>query len=295
MRKHLLTRSVLACLAAILLALGGCNLVYKQNIQQGNALDQEDLDKLRLGMSMNQVSFLLGTPSVQDPFHHDRWDYVSSFSRRGDEPVARKVTLYFEDGSLAEMIGVESDEFIFEEESTPQPARKSADTNVDTADSEPEVTPLAAPVAEEVTYSPEQPGTPVNDLGTQTIASSAEPETANSDEPGSIDAYGDNQLVADDGMEPPESAIEPQPLQTETEVWEIQFGAFDVEDNADDMAQRLRAAGYEAFIVPQETNDGRWRYLVRYSLNGNQAAADATRSTILDQLGINGFVIPPGG
>ena len=295
MRKHALTRPVLACLATSLLALGGCNLVYKQNIQQGNALEQEDLDKLRLGMSMNQVSFLLGTPSIQDPFHHDRWDYVSSFSRRGDEPVARKVTLYFEDGSLVEMIGVESDEFIFEEESTPQPARESGNTTVDTADSQLEVTPLAAPVAEEVTYSPEEPVTPPDNLETQPIASSAEPGTAESVEPGSNDSHGENQLVAEDDMETTEPAVEPSPLQTESKVWEIQLGAFDVQDNANVMAQRLRAAGYEAFIVPQETDDGRWRYLVRYSLNGDQAAADATRSAILDQLGINGFVIPPGG
>ncbi len=96
-------------------------------------------------------------------------------------------------------------------------------------------------------------------------------------------------------METTEPAVESSPLQTESKVWEIQLGAFDVQDNANVMAQRLRAAGYEAFIVPQETDDGRWRYLVRYSLNGDQAAADATRSAILDQLGINGFVIPPGG
>ena len=109
-----MTKRFLLALALSLFAITGCNLVYKQNIQQGNAIEQEDLDKLRLGMTKNQVSFLLGTPAVRDPFHRDRWDYVSTFSRRGDEAVMRKVTLYFENGTLSEMIGVEADEFIFE-------------------------------------------------------------------------------------------------------------------------------------------------------------------------------------
>lgn len=93
--------AILLCLPL----LGGCNLIYKQNIQQGNALEQEDLDQLEAGMSKNQVAFLLGTPAIQDPFHHDRWDYVSSFSRRGGEPVRRLVTLNFENDTLTSFTG----------------------------------------------------------------------------------------------------------------------------------------------------------------------------------------------
>lgn len=88
----------------------GCNIIYKQNIQQGNALEQEDLDQLELGMSKNQVAFLLGTPAIQDPFHHDRWDYFSSFARRGGDPVRRLVTLEFENDTLTFMRGVREGE-----------------------------------------------------------------------------------------------------------------------------------------------------------------------------------------
>ena len=42
----------------------GCNLIYKQNIQQGNAIEQDDLDELYIGMNQRQVLFVLGTPSV---------------------------------------------------------------------------------------------------------------------------------------------------------------------------------------------------------------------------------------
>src|SRR5210317_94387 len=88
----------------------GCNLIYKQNIQQGNALEQDDLDELYVGMNQRQVLFVLGTPSVKDPFHRDRWDYVQTFSRRGNPMITRTVTLYFENGLLAEIEG-ENDPF----------------------------------------------------------------------------------------------------------------------------------------------------------------------------------------
>ncbi len=83
----------------------GCNLIYKQNIQQGNAIEQDDLDELYIGMNQRQVLFVLGTPSVRDPFHQDRWDYVQTFSRRGNPMVERTVTLKFEDGALSEILG----------------------------------------------------------------------------------------------------------------------------------------------------------------------------------------------
>jgi outer membrane protein assembly factor BamE len=34
--------------------------------------------KLQVGQSKQQVTALLGTPSIEDPFHAQRWDYTSS-------------------------------------------------------------------------------------------------------------------------------------------------------------------------------------------------------------------------
>jgi outer membrane protein assembly factor BamE len=87
------------------LACAGCGLIYKQNIQQGNALEQDDLDELYIGMNQRQVLFVLGTPSVKDPFHDDRWDYVQTFSRRGSDMVQRTITLKFEDDLLTDIGG----------------------------------------------------------------------------------------------------------------------------------------------------------------------------------------------
>jgi outer membrane protein assembly factor BamE len=93
------------CLLLALCSVTGCGLIYKQNIQQGNALEQEDLDQLYIGMNERQVLFVLGTPSIKDPFQPSRWDYVQTFSRRGGEPVQRTVTLRFDEGVLAEIDG----------------------------------------------------------------------------------------------------------------------------------------------------------------------------------------------
>jgi len=96
---------LLFCTVFAVLTCNACGLIYKQNIQQGNAIEQDDLDELYEGMNKRQVMFVLGTPSVMDPFHQDRWDYVQTFSRRGSDMVQRTVTLHFEDDLLTEIIG----------------------------------------------------------------------------------------------------------------------------------------------------------------------------------------------
>ena len=96
---------LLFCTVLTTLVSTGCGLIYKQNIQQGNAIEQEDLDELYEGMNKRQVLFVLGTPSVMDSFNQDRWDYVQTFSRRGSNMVMRTVTLEFENDLLTEIIG----------------------------------------------------------------------------------------------------------------------------------------------------------------------------------------------
>jgi len=101
-----MTRYLFIALIAVLTLNVGCKLIYKQNVQQGNAHEQEDLDQVELGMTKKQVSYLLGTPAIHDPFHQDRWDYISMLSRRGGDPVRRLVTLTFENNLLIATDGI---------------------------------------------------------------------------------------------------------------------------------------------------------------------------------------------
>ena len=80
----------------------GC--VYRANIAQGNLIKQEDLDQAEVGMTRNQIRFLLGTPMIDDPFHQDRWDYVYFLKiGRKDATFKRWVSVFFEDDRVSEI------------------------------------------------------------------------------------------------------------------------------------------------------------------------------------------------
>lgn len=79
---------------------------YKIDIQQGNAISQDMLDKLKPGMTPAQVRFILGSPLVEDPFHPNRWDYVYRYQKAGKLTEQRRITVVFEGGRLK---GVEGD------------------------------------------------------------------------------------------------------------------------------------------------------------------------------------------
>lgn len=98
-------RKLLPLLLAILFA-SGCGVLYRQPIFQGNLLDKAAVDQLQEGMDKRQVMTLLGTPSIRDPFHHDRWDYTSSqrIGRSGG-PVVKNMTLHFNNDVLASWEG----------------------------------------------------------------------------------------------------------------------------------------------------------------------------------------------
>lgn len=87
--------AALAALVAV--ATAGCGIVYKQPIYQGTLMDKEAVDQLQVGMSKQQVQVLLGSPSIADPFHHDRWDYTASerTDRLGHVEI-RNFTVFFE-------------------------------------------------------------------------------------------------------------------------------------------------------------------------------------------------------
>ena len=102
MRNPFLVASLCALLAV---GTTGCGLLYKVDVYQGNMLDERNVAQLREGMINRQVLSLLGTPSVRDPFHADRWDDLATISQRGSEPEVRNLVLSFNGDSLASIEG----------------------------------------------------------------------------------------------------------------------------------------------------------------------------------------------
>lgn len=103
--------SRLFLLILLIAATAGCGVLYRQPIYQGNLIEKSAADQLQAGMSKQQVVGLLGTPSVADPFHHDRWDYTATqrTGRVGDTEI-KTFTLWFEGGSLTRWEGEYFDE-----------------------------------------------------------------------------------------------------------------------------------------------------------------------------------------
>ena len=81
--------------------------VYMLDINQGNYLSQDMVDKLKVGQTKVQVRQLLGTPLVVSLFRDSRWDYVYEFNRQGRTLEHRTFTLYFVDDKLARWEGDE--------------------------------------------------------------------------------------------------------------------------------------------------------------------------------------------
>ena len=81
--------------------------VYKLDINQGNYVTQDQVDKLQGRPDPHQVRAALGTPLVTDAFHANRWDYIYEFNRQGSTLEHRQFTVYFVDDKLARWEGDE--------------------------------------------------------------------------------------------------------------------------------------------------------------------------------------------
>ena len=81
--------------------------VYMLDINQGNYLSQDQVDKLKVGMTKAQVRQQLGTPLVVSVFRDNRWDYVYEFMRQGVVREHRTFTVYFVEDKLARWEGDE--------------------------------------------------------------------------------------------------------------------------------------------------------------------------------------------
>lgn len=90
----------------VALATTGCGIFYKQPIYQGNLIEKRAVDQLQVGMSKQDVQTLLGSPSVQDTFNTNRWDYTSTqrIDRRGTTQI-KNFTVYFENDAVVRWDG----------------------------------------------------------------------------------------------------------------------------------------------------------------------------------------------
>ena len=105
--------SLLIAVGVIATVISGCAGfgVHRIDIQQGNLVTQDQLAKVKPGMSRLDVRNALGTPLLQDVFNGNRWDYYfsldqsTSYGPFGRDKQQYKVTILFESDKVARIDG----------------------------------------------------------------------------------------------------------------------------------------------------------------------------------------------
>ena len=101
MKKLLLLISLLA-----ISLLSACT-IHQLDIQQGNVITKEMTDKLKIGMNKDQIKYILGTASIIDPFHKNRWDYVYSLQNMDGIKEAAHIIVMFKDEKVIKYVGID--------------------------------------------------------------------------------------------------------------------------------------------------------------------------------------------
>ncbi|WP_288108791.1 outer membrane protein assembly factor BamE [Limnobacter sp.] len=101
--------------ALLTFALAGCSSMtnyvpsiikpYKFDIQQGNYVTQADIDRVKIGMTKDQVKYILGTPLLNDAFHANRWDYVYRLKKADGQVYESRYTVIFDGDKLVKKGG----------------------------------------------------------------------------------------------------------------------------------------------------------------------------------------------
>ena len=92
--------SFLVAIITIFLLNSCASNFYQVPIAQGNIISIEMLSKLEKGLTKAQVQYIMGTPSIKDPFDSSVWNYIG-YEIVGNE-VLREIhySLYFQDEKL---------------------------------------------------------------------------------------------------------------------------------------------------------------------------------------------------
>ena len=99
-------------LLSLLLAglLTGCSSlrfpgVYRIDIPQGNVVTEDMLAELEPGMSPEQVRFVLGPPTLTDPFTPDTWYYLLHYQPGKADTVEQDIVVFFQNGQYSHYRG----------------------------------------------------------------------------------------------------------------------------------------------------------------------------------------------
>lgn len=101
-----LTSLMLVTASLTLCSVATTACAYRPDVAQGNFTEQKDVDKLRVGMTPEQVKYVLSTPMLTNPLHKNKWYYINYVRRGWEEPESKRLIVSFgPDGRLYDISG----------------------------------------------------------------------------------------------------------------------------------------------------------------------------------------------
>jgi len=89
----------------ILLATFATACVYTPSIQQGNILQQEEVNKIEPRMTKSQIAFILGKPALNTNLDDNTWYYLYYLEPSSGESRSKRLILHFVGDKLERMEG----------------------------------------------------------------------------------------------------------------------------------------------------------------------------------------------
>jgi outer membrane protein assembly factor BamE len=101
--------SITSCILLLTACTDWLPTAHRLDLEQGNNIKLEQLEKIKAGMSKDEVRRIMGLPMISDPFHSQRWDYIYRYLPKSGFERKSLLTLEFEDDIL---VKIDDSEFI---------------------------------------------------------------------------------------------------------------------------------------------------------------------------------------
>lgn len=85
--------------------------VYRIDIPQGNFVTEDMLAQLEPGMTPDQVRYVLGQPTLRDPFTPDTWFYPMVYQPGRGDTVRQRIVVHFENEQYVRHEGAVIEDF----------------------------------------------------------------------------------------------------------------------------------------------------------------------------------------
>lgn len=106
--SHAIKYGFCLALSCGLVLLSACTFpprLYRMDVRQGNYLSQEQLSRLKVGLSKSEVIEIMGSPMAAHFLNADRWDYYFYLKPGQGGAIQQKcLTLFFKGDQLVRIL-----------------------------------------------------------------------------------------------------------------------------------------------------------------------------------------------